>query len=151
VVPVELQDAAARLAELEGRFREAMDDDFNTAQAIGHLFDGVRALNRLLAAGDATGNPAVRAAIVAGHASLLRLGGVLGLFTSVPAEWLAAQGQRCLARSGLDEAAIAALIAERQAARRNRDFARADQIRDQLAAQGIELLDSKDGTSWKAK
>jgi cysteinyl-tRNA synthetase len=150
-VPVALQDAVARLAELEGRFREAMDDDFNTAQAIGHLFDGVRALNRLLAAGEATGTPGVRAAIVAGHASLLRLGGVLGLFASVPADWLAAQGQRRLAGSGLDEAAIAALIAERQAARSNRDFARADQIRDHLAAQGIELLDSKDGTSWKAK
>jgi cysteinyl-tRNA synthetase len=76
---------------------------------------------------------------------------VLGLFASVPAVWLAAQAQRRLAASGLDETAIAALIAERQAARRNRDFARADQIRDQLAAQGVELLDSKDGTSWKMK
>ena len=150
-LPVELQDAAARLADLEGRFREAMDDDFNTAQAIGHLFEGVRALNRLLAEGDAAGNPAVRAAIAAGHASLIRLGAVLGLFGSVPAVWLAAQAQRRLLASGLDETAIAALIAERQAARKNRDFARADQIRDQLAAQGIELLDSKDGTSWKVK
>jgi cysteinyl-tRNA synthetase len=150
-VPVGLQDAAARLAELEGRFREAMDDDFNTAQAIGHLFEGVRALNRLLAEGDASGNPAVRAAIAAGHASLIRLGRVLGLFASVPADWLAAQAQRRLAGSTLDAAAITALIAERQAARKNRDFARADQIRDELVAQGIELLDSKDGTSWKVK
>jgi cysteinyl-tRNA synthetase len=150
-VPVELQEAVLRLAELEGRFREAMDDDFNTAQAIGHLFEGVRALNRLLAAGTAGASPALSAALADGHATLQRLGTVLGLFRSVPAEWLAAQAQQHLAESGLAAAAIEALIAERQAARRNRDFTRADQIRDELAAQGIELLDSRDGTSWKVK
>jgi len=146
-LPVELADAAERLAELDARFREAMDDDFNTAQAIGHLFEGVRALNRLLAADC----PAVHGLIAAGRTTLLRLGGVLGLFGTGPADWLAAQTQRRLAESGLDAAAIEALIAERQAARINREFARADQIRDQLAAQGIELLDSREGTGWKVK
>jgi cysteinyl-tRNA synthetase len=151
LVPADLEEPVARLAELEVRFREAMDDDFNTAQAIGHLFEGVRAINRLLAEGEATANPVLRAVINDGHASLLRLGGVLGLFASNPATWLAAQALRRLAASGLDAAAIEALIAERQAARKNRDFARADQIREQLAAQGIELLDSREGTSWKVK
>ncbi len=146
-IPAEFADAVARLAELEERFREAMDDDFNTAQAIGHLFEGVRALNRLLAAD----HPALPEVIANGGAALLRLGGVLGLFRSVPAEWLARQAQRRLAESGLDPAAIAALIAERQAARQARDFSRADQIRDELAAQGVELLDSREGTSWKVK
>jgi cysteinyl-tRNA synthetase len=146
-LPAELQEPAARLAELEGRFREAMDDDFNTAQAIGHLFEGVRALNRLLAAEQ----PALVGAIAQGRDTLLRLGNVLGLFGSVPGEWLAQQAQQHLAVSGLAADAIEALIAERQAARQNRDFKRADQIRDQLAAQGIELLDSREGTSWKAR
>jgi cysteinyl-tRNA synthetase len=146
-VPAELAEAAAKLAELEERFREAMDDDFNTAQAIGHLFEGVRALNRLLAAAD----PALAGVIAAGRDTLLRLGGVLGLFASEPAAWLARQAQRRLQESGLDAAAIAALIDERRAARQSRDFARADRIRDELAAQGIELLDGKDGTTWKVK
>jgi cysteinyl-tRNA synthetase len=146
-VPGELAEAVAKLAELEARFAEAMDDDFNTAQAIGHLFDGVRALNRLLAAG----TPAVHAAIAAGRETLLRLGGVLGLFASVPAEWLARQGERRLAASGLDAAVIERLIDERLAARKNRDFARADQIRDELAEQGVQLLDSPQGTTWKMK
>jgi len=146
-VPAELNEAVAKLAELEERFREAMDDDFNTAQAIGHLFEGVRALNRLLAAD----SPALAAAIAGGRETLLRLGGVLGLFSSVPAEWLARQGERRLAESGLDAAAIEALIDERLNARKNRDFARADQIRDELAAQGVQLLDSPQGTTWKMK
>ncbi len=146
-VPAELADAAAKLAEMEERFREAMDDDFNTAQAIGHLFEGVRALNRLLAAD----NQVLQGVIAAGRATLLRLGGVLGLFSSVPAAWLARQARRGLAESGLDEAAIEALIAERQAARKNRDFKRADQIRDELAAKGVLLLDGPEGTAWKLK
>ncbi|MHB8709263.1 MAG: DALR domain-containing protein, partial [Desulfuromonadales bacterium] len=145
--PAELTEAVARLAELESRFREAMDDDFNTAQAIGHLFEGVRALNRLLAADQ----PALAGAIAEGRETLLRLGGVLGLFTSVPAEWLARQAGRRLAESGLDAAAIEALIAERQTARKNRDFKRADEIREILAAQGVLLLDGPEGTSWKLK
>ena len=146
-VPAELAEAVAKLDELDECFREAMDDDFNAAQAIGHLFEGVRALNRLLAANHA----ALQGAIIAGRATLLRLGGVLGLFGSVPAEWLVRQAQRRLAESGLDETAIAALIAERLAARKERDFARADQIRDELAAQGVQLLDSAQGTTWKLK
>jgi cysteinyl-tRNA synthetase len=146
-IPGELADAVSRLEELDGRFREAMDDDFNTAQAIGHLFEGVRALNRLLAAD----NPALSAAIVDGRATLLRLGGVLGLFRSVPAEWLACQARQRLLESGLDATAIEGLIAERQAARKNRDFARADQIRDELIGKGVQLLDSAQGTSWKLK
>ncbi len=146
-VPGELAEAAAKLEELDARFCEAMDDDFNTAQAIGHLFDGVRALNRLLAAD----SPALAGAIAAGRDTLLRLGGVLGLFGSVPAAWLARQGERRLVESGLDAAVIEGLIAERLAARKSRDFARADQIRDELAARGVQLLDSPQGTTWKIK
>jgi cysteinyl-tRNA synthetase len=146
-IPAELADAVTRLDELESRFCEAMDDDFNTAQAIGHLFEGVRALNRLLA----VENPALQGAIAEGRANLLRLGGVLGLFGSDPADWLARQAQRRLAASGLDATVIEGLIAERQAARKERNFARADQIRDELAAQGVLLLDGPAGTDWKLK
>jgi cysteinyl-tRNA synthetase len=146
-IPAELAEAAAKLDELDARFREAMDDDFNSAQAIGHLFEGVRALNRLLAADQ----PALTGAIAAGRETLLRLGGVLGLFVSVPAEWLARQAQRRLQESGLDATIIEGLIEERLAARKNRDFARADQIRDELAAKGVQLLDSAQGTTWKLK
>ncbi|PNU18719.1 cysteine--tRNA ligase [Geothermobacter hydrogeniphilus] len=140
-----------KIEHLDDFFAAAMDDDFNTAAAIGHLFEAVRGINRLI--GEARFdecNLSLRV-IEDGAKKLRELGGVLGLFGSDPAAWLERQKSAGLQGAGLSAEAIEELIEERRAARQNRDFARADQIRDALAAQGIELLDSKDGTSWKVK
>ncbi len=85
------------------------------------------------------------------HASLRRLGGVLGLFASEPAAWLEKQKLAALAALDISAEEIEAGIAERLQARKEKDFARADQIRDELAEKGIELLDSPQGTTWKVK
>ncbi len=140
-----------RVEMVTDRFAEAMDDDFNTALAIGHLFELVRGLNRLIGEGRFAECPLSLAVLRDGREKLLKLGGVLGLFGSDPRGWLSGQKSAGLEGRGLAEEAIEALIAERTAARKNRDFARADAIRDELAAQGIELLDSKEGTGWKVK
>jgi cysteinyl-tRNA synthetase len=125
------------------RFEAAMDDDFNTPQAIG-------ALNRLAAAlGEErervrTGaQPA--ADLVAGAGVLVELGRVLGLALDAPP-----------VRPGRDlgaeeRARIDGLVAERDAARRRRDWARADALRAELAALGITLEDTPAGTTWKAR
>jgi cysteinyl-tRNA synthetase len=136
---------------LEDRFAEAMDDDFNTALAIGHLFEGARAINRLVAKGRFDECPLSLNVLRDAVGKLKKLGAVLGLFGSEPAAWLEGQKSAGLAAAGLAAEAIEALIAERLQARREKNFARADAIRDELAAQGIELLDSKEGTSWKVK
>jgi cysteinyl-tRNA synthetase len=65
--------------------------------------------------------------------------------------WLTRSAHEGLADSGLSEADIHALIVERREARANRDFTRADQIRDELAAKGVQLLDGPEGTTWKMK
>ena len=107
-------------------FKSAMDDDFNTPGAVAVLFELAGGINR--------GQWA--------DAGLLRaLGGTLGLLQLEPSAYL--QGG-----SGMDEAAIAERIAARAAAKAGRDFARADQIRNELAEQGIELKDSSQGTTW---
>jgi len=138
-------------AQLEASFREAMDDDFNTALALGHLFEGVRAMNRISAEKKFRKKPELVAAVRDLHQTILRLGAVLGLFISDPAAWLEKQKLAALATLDITAEEIAAQIAARLQARQEKDFARADQIRDELAARGIELLDSAQGTNWKVK
>jgi cysteinyl-tRNA synthetase len=108
-------------------FKAEMDDDFNTPGAVAVLFDLASSINR--------GNKA--------DASLLRaLGDVLGFLQQAPGDYLRG------GPAGLDEAAIEALIAARVAAKSARDFARADQIRQELTVLGVELKDSAQGTTW---
>jgi cysteinyl-tRNA synthetase len=139
-------------AELEAKFREAMDDDFNSAQAIAHLFESVRTLNRLIT----TKKFAKKADLVAQvrdlHEVILRLGHqVLGLFLSEPAEWLEKVKLAGLAQLDITLAEIDEQIEARLQARKQKDFAKSDEIRDALAERGIELLDSREETSWKLK
>jgi cysteinyl-tRNA synthetase len=151
VIKDEEREIYDRIEALEDRFAESMNDDFNTALAIGHLFEAVRGMNRLITENRFDECSLSLAVLRDARRKLLRLGGVLGLFGSEPVAWLEDQKNAGLAAAGLAAEAIEALIAERLQARKERNFARADAIRDELAAKGIELLDSKEGTSWKMK
>jgi cysteinyl-tRNA synthetase len=108
-------------------FRAAMNDDFNTPIAVAVLFDLAGEVNRTRNVADA---------------SLLRaLGATLGVLQQSPRAFLQAG-------SGIDEASIAARIEARAKAKLERDFARADAIRAELAVEGIVLKDSAQGTTW---
>ncbi len=110
------------------RFRQAMNEDFGTPEAVAVLFDLASEVNR---SRDAR------------LAALLRaLGGVLGLLQNEPTSYLQAG-------ASLDEGAISGLIAERAAAKAAKDFARADRIRNDLLAQGVVLKDGPGGTTWE--
>jgi len=116
-----------------------MDDDFNTAVAVAVLFDMARELNKI------KNNDVELAAQLA--AELKELSSVLGILQDDPDEFLkTADGTQ---DSGLAEQAIEALIAQRIAAKKNKDWALADKIRDDLKAQGIVLEDVATGTSWR--
>lgn len=131
---------AADNSDYEQRFRAAMDDDFNTAEAIAVLFEIAREINRIRKdAGDQA---------AANSAALLRkLAGILGLLTGDVESWF--KGHNAGDADGLSDADIDALIEQRNAAKTNKDWAEADRIRDELKAQNIILEDGAGGTSWK--
>ena len=132
-------DAEQTSAAHEQRFREAMDDDFNTPRAIAVLHDLAHELNRQA---DKQSNEA-RVLV----ATMRRLGGVLGLLQDAAEDYLKSAAVSTAEGPASEE--IDALVAERNQARKDRDFPRADEIRDQLQAMGIVLEDGPQGTTWR--
>jgi cysteinyl-tRNA synthetase len=122
-------DLGRAVEEATRLFHEAMDDDFNTAKALGHLFDFARDVNRALDEG--LGEEAR-----AGARALFKLGGVLGLF------WKAPTGEAW-------DAEIMALVDQREAARKARDWKKADAIRADLGSRGVLVEDSAEGPKLK--
>ncbi len=124
------------------RFRETMDDDCNTARALGIVFETIRELNRMLDARQTTD-------LVASRRDLAAIGAVLGIMNERPDLFLEARKQRGLEQTQLTPEDIEKLIAKRDEARLARDFKQADAIRADLEKRGVFLQDSKKGpTTW---
>ncbi len=128
---------------IEPHFRKAMDDDFNTAAAIGHMFSALGPLNAVLDSADAQGRGVAVDWKEAVEGFFLEIGGVLGFFEGGFADgdiWFAAG-------SGDDEnkAKAQAMAEERVEARKNKDWARADELRDTIAELGFDVQDTPQG------
>jgi cysteinyl-tRNA synthetase len=130
-------EIAARVAEGRRAFAEAMRDDLNSAAALGAMFELVRALNSAIDGGEAGAGDV--AAIREAFDEFDRVLGVLGLRRAEDEE------------PPIPLAEIEQAIEDRQAARRRRDFAAADRIRQELAERGVLLEDGPSGTRWKRK
>ena len=125
---------AERIEAATKQFRASLDDDLNTAEALAAVFEFLRDANTAMDAGEFQADNAAAAL------------SFLGLFDSV------FDVLRPTAQAGsLNDDAVDALIAERTAAKKSKDFARADQIRQELLEQGIILEDTKAGVRWKRK
>lgn len=118
-------------SKLEADFMAAMNDDFNTPQAMAVLFELAKEVNKQKSPGLA--------------ALLKKLANQIGLLEQTAESFFKSQPSD----SDLTDEMIEALIVERSEARKAKDFSRSDEIRDELLAQGIELLDSAEGTSWR--
>ena len=123
------QELLKQALDMRGRFESVMEDDFNTADAISVIFDLVRFAN------SNTNEDSAKAFLEALRSEIIELAGVCGLVVE--------------RREELQDAEIEQLIADRQKARKDKDFARADEIRMELLEKGIVLEDTREGVKWK--
>ncbi len=138
-----------RLNELERNFVEAMDDDFNTARALGIFNDFLRLVNQHLDRGKFLKKPGAVALLERSWKELSRLGKILGIFQEDPIAYIENEKRRGLEILGIDEKELEQKISERAKARAEKNFELADAIRSELAQKGIVLEDTRGGTEWK--
>ncbi|MGB5258336.1 MAG: cysteine--tRNA ligase [Woeseiaceae bacterium] len=131
---IEVSAAARAAAVVPPELIDALEDDLNTPKALAELFALARKLNKSNDAGE----------MESLAASMYASGDLMGLLSSDPEQWF--EG---LAGDGMAADAIEALIAERNQAKSERDFERADAIREQLKEAGVEIQDSREGTTWR--
>ncbi len=139
-----------KIMGLPHAFEEAMDDDFNTAFAIGLIFDLVRDVNKFLAEVDQKREDAACLLLTAAARSFDNVGQTLGLFTRDPDEWFK-EGRLADNRVTLPVERIEELIHLRNEARARKDWDEADRVRKILDDAGVALYDRADGTVWKPK
>jgi len=127
--------------------RRSLDDDFNAPQVLAVLAEAFTEANALA---DRKGKrtPEEKTALAAFARDAREIGATLGLLQRAPAGAVLALRARAAARRGIDGTEVEARIAERAQARKAKDFARGDAIRDALLARGVALLDGPEGTTW---
>jgi len=133
--------------EINQKFLEAMDDDFNTALALSYIFELSKEINRMADEKDTSSVPLIASA----NQIFESLAGTLGLLEDNLESYENQAKMRHLARIGLDVSFVNNAINDRIEARKNKDFKKADEIRNMLAEKGILLLDTSQGTQWRIK
>ena len=142
-------EVADELANFGNNLNTALEDDLNMPVVLAVLAEFLKQVNELAERTKTKTGRVSQAAVQAGERGVALLGMVLGLGCDDPDTWLARVRRRRALRLGLHEDAIEQKLVERVQARKDRDFARADALRDEIAALGVELMDGTEGTSWR--
>jgi len=130
---------------------DSLDDDLNFPAALATTADFLKRVNDAIDVATRKKGKLAGAALRGIDAGFGALGRMLGIGMDEPQQFLTRVRARRVLATGLDEAQVEDQIAQRIAARQNREFARADQIRDELLRAGIELMDSPSGTDWRVR
>ncbi len=136
--------------ELEQKFIEAMDDDFNTAQAYANLFDVMKNINLIIADKKKSADQKVQLLIPLKE-KIIGLYNILSIFEEIPEEFISNLKKKYLNNISISEEEINSKIEQRRLAKEQKDYTKADEIRNSLDEAGISLLDSKEGTTWDIK
>jgi len=150
VIEVSDRPIYEKTQNLSKAFEEAMDDDFNTAFAIGLIYDLVRDTNKFLAEVEKKNPDGAFFVLVNAAAAFDDVGRTLGIFTRTPEEWFT-EGRLADSKVTLSVERIEELIHLRNEARSRKDWPEADRVRKILDDGGVELFDRSDGTVWKPK
>lgn len=138
----------ALLLNLSEKFVEAMNDDFNTAAAVGYIFDAVRRLNRIFPS-DITIEREKASAFVSFGGKIIRLTMTLGLLSDTSDAYFRYGIEEKLKKKGISIDTVLDRIREREEARALRNYERSDRIRDELTEWGMIVEDTRFGTFWK--
>ena len=141
-------EAVQELDDFEKAFAESMNDDMNTAAALGHLFGIVRLVNRLLEEKKFRSSLGGKIIFKRVQDNLANWSKILGVFDENPTEFLNSLRNFRVKRKNLQVADIEALMQQRVEARANKDFASADALRKELEELGIEVRDTANGAEW---
>lgn len=132
--------------EFEVNFKNSMDDDFNSARAIGDIFEFIKNINNIIQKPDFKINASLKKSLSGACIKIKELGLVLGLNFLKEVSRIS---ENIVARIEITKEEIEKLIKERETARKNKDYKKADEIRNCLHSKGIILEDRKEGTIWK--
>jgi len=138
---------ADRVSDIREKFQQAMNDDFNSPQALGQLSDVAKLANDLIRRKKKTPGRGKTLQFI--RETLTEVGDVLGVMNREPKTVLNELRSLAISRLNIDVAHIDDLVNQRTQARADRDWEKADQLRDQLAQEGIELMDGPEGTQWR--
>ncbi|HWV38803.1 MAG TPA: cysteine--tRNA ligase [Vulgatibacter sp.] len=138
-----------RIEAIWNGFREAMEDDFNTAAALGAIADVFGWMNELVDKPPVKDRALVARTLRRLREEVRRVAEVLGVFEQDPVAWLENLRSRLAAQKGIEPAWVEERIARRADARRAKDYAAADAVRAELLAKGVELMDGPSGTTWR--
>jgi cysteinyl-tRNA synthetase len=146
-----LEEIRHTIESFPTRFEEAMDDDFNTAQALGYFYDLQTRLNSLLDFSKGRPTEEIISILKKAFDHFSKMGWIFGLFREGPRAYIEEQKKEGLERLSLSEEEIQKWIEERNAARKQKNWKRADEIRSDLLSKGIVLEDTPSSTLWKIK
>lgn len=142
------EEVVAEIADAEKGWAAAMEDDMNTAAALGHMFTLIRLAGRIAEEKSWRKSEGGRDAWTRILENVKKWGEVLGIFTEEPKIFLENLKQCMLERKGIEVSKVEELVSARQEARKNKDFSRSDEIRDELISLGIEVKDTPQGAVW---